>query len=82
MATSRGPSSPYWNRVIRMGSASSTSATAAGTPISNTARTAQSRVRLKSSSRSAARCAERLGNITVAMAMPNTPSGNSARRSE
>jgi transcriptional regulator of nitric oxide reductase len=54
----------------------------AGKPISRTALTAQSRVAANWSADAAACLRERLGRITVAMAMPNTPRGSSERRSE
>jgi hypothetical protein len=82
MSTSCAAKAPYWNSVARIGPASTISPTAHGVPSSSTQRSAQSRVRENASGSVSAWRWLRLGRITVASAMPNTPSGNSTRRSE
>ena len=70
------------NSVVRMGPANTARPTAAGAPTINTQRSAQS-IMWEKARGSAWPCfSDRLGRITVARAIPNTPSGNSIMRSD
>ena len=82
MATSTALKAPRWNMVASIGPASSTRATVAGTPIRKVNRMAQSSRWENSWGESLVCFCDRLGKITVAKAMPNTPKGNSSNRSE
>ena len=82
ISTSCRENSLYWNSAVNNGAPSSIKPAAAGSATSITQRKAQSRVLLKAALSLPVCSAERLGRMTVASAMPNTPRGNSTSLSE
>ena len=72
----------YWNKVINNGLANIASPKAAGRAIKQTNRIDQSKVSENFSDDPWVCFSDKLGNTAVAKAMPNTPKGNSTRRSE
>ncbi len=81
ISASLGLNCPYWSSATVSGPAIANSATDAGMTMRHTSRTAQASVAENSSGDFLACCEDRLGRITVASAMLNTPSGNSTSRS-
>ncbi len=81
MRVSNAVNLPYWNSVATSGWLSSISPSIAGTAISSVVRRPQSNALEKPAWSVLTWCRDSAGRITVPSATPNTPSGNSRKRS-